>query len=424
MSIKVTAEQITAIGGTKTNKQLATELATFITEQGDKFNLDTPLRIAHFLGQCATESGGFTTFVENLNYSAKRLMAVWPKHFKTADFAKKYEYNPKKLANYIYGEKITSLGNRPGTDDGYNTRGQGLKQLTGLANYTQFNNWVKKHYSGAPDFVKNPEKVQEYPWLILSAVWFWTTKKVYELADKDDVVAVTKRINGGTNGLNDRQMYTNKAKKIIINIPFVKPSEVAKAKPKQADPILKDYQAKLNKIATYKKEPSFSVGKADGWHGPKTEAAVKAFQESTGALNATGILDSATKEAIDNVMIIVDGGKQTTVAEDLETVTAPTPVVVETVPVAIPAKLVETVDKPAVQSKSLWAIISSFSAILLAAWDRGIAIFTSLDPMVQITVLVLLFASLAFIVLSIRNKFRSKQGIDELKAKIDEIKEL
>lgn len=423
MAIKVTPEQIIAIGGAKTNKKLAEELAKFITEQGDKFYLDTPLRIAHFLGQTAAESGGYTVFVENLKYSAKRLMAVWPKHFKTLEFAKKYEYNERKLANFIYGEKITSLGNRPGTDDGYDMRGQGLKQLTGRANYNAFNNWVKKNYPGAPDFLKNPEKITEYPWMILSAVWFWVDKKVYELADKDDAIAVTKRINGGTNGLSDRQVYTNKAKKIIVNV-HVTPSKPVEKKPTKPDPILKEYQTKLNKIASYKKEPAFNVGKADGWHGPKTEKAISAFQKSTGELNVSGVLDSATKEAIDNVMIIVEGGKQTTVAEDLEVVTAPTPVIVEPVPVAIPAKLTETVDKPAAKSNSLWAILSTFSAFLLALWDKGVNLFTSLDPAVQIVMLVLLTAAVVFIIRSIRNSFRSKEGIEELKAKINEIKEL
>lgn len=424
MLIKVTPEQIIKIGGPATNKQLATELANFISTQGDKFFLDTPRRIAEFLGQTAAESGGFTRFVESLNYSAARLMQVWPKHFPNLTFAKQYQYNERKLGNYIYGVKLAAaLGNRPNTEDGYNFRGRALKQLTGYDNVNRFNKWVHSIYPNAPDFVKDPDKLLEYPWMILSAVWFWVTKKVYTYADKDDTLGATKAINGGTNGLADRQLYVNKAKKIIVNIPNVTPSKPVEVKPKQPDPILKEYQGKLNEIAKYKNDSNFNVGKVDGWHGPKTAAAIAYFQASTGYLTATATLDSATKEAIDNILFIIQTGKNTTVQEDLESITTSAPVV-EEIPVDIPQPLITSVEKPISKSTTLWATLSSFSAFFVVLYEKGTAFFLQLDPIVQIAVLALLCIAAFFVVKAIRNRIKNKESLDKVLNKIEEIKNL
>jgi putative chitinase len=165
----------------------------------EKFQINTPLRMAHFLAQCGHESGGFKLVKENLNYSSKGLLNIFKKYFPTEQKAKLYERNPEKIANLVYGNR---MGNGDETSgDGFRFSGRGYIQLTGKNNYTAFDKIVEENILEQPGLVAT-----KYP--LLSAGWFWSTNKLNLLADKGatdaDVTAITRRVNGGTIGLPDR----------------------------------------------------------------------------------------------------------------------------------------------------------------------------------------------------------------------------
>jgi len=165
----------------------------------EKFELNTPLRLAHFLGQAAHESGNFKVTTENLNYSADRLLVVFPKYFHSLTEAKQYDHNKEKIANKIYSNRMGNGDEHSG--DGFKYKGGGYIQLTGKANYEAFGQAINE------DIVSNPEKVSgEYA--LLSAAWFFHKNKLHIVADggsgNDVVTKITKVINGGTNGLDER----------------------------------------------------------------------------------------------------------------------------------------------------------------------------------------------------------------------------
>jgi len=164
-----------------------------------KFELNTPLRLAHFLAQAGHESGGFKLVTENLNYGAKGLLGIFKKYFPTPEKAALYERKPEKIANLVYGGR---MGNGPETSgEGYKFRGRGYIQLTGKDNYKAFDLVVEENITENPDLVAT-----KYP--LLSAAWFFHKNGLHKIADKGatDVVVteVTKRVNGGTIGLPDR----------------------------------------------------------------------------------------------------------------------------------------------------------------------------------------------------------------------------
>ena len=170
-----------------------------------KAGLITPLRVCHFMAQVAHESGGFTRLVENLNYSADRLTQVWPSRFPTHFKAQPYANNPRALGDYVYGGR---LGNTlPG--DGYNYRGRGLIQLTGRANYRAAATATGLDLEGSPDLVADPDHAATV------ALWFWSSRNLNDEADRDDLDAITRAINGGLEGLNARAMWLTKAKGIF-----------------------------------------------------------------------------------------------------------------------------------------------------------------------------------------------------------------
>jgi len=170
-----------------------------IADTAVKFNITSPLRLAHFLAQCGHESGGFKAVQENLNYSSKGLQGTFGKYFPTLALAEAYARKPEKIASKVYGGR---MGNGPEiTGEGFKFRGRGYIQLTGKANYTAFDKFVPE------DTIINPDLVAtKYP--LASAAWFFDTNKLWGICDKgaDDatVTAVTKRVNGGTIGLADR----------------------------------------------------------------------------------------------------------------------------------------------------------------------------------------------------------------------------
>ncbi|NBW33776.1 MAG: glycoside hydrolase family 19 protein [Cytophagia bacterium] len=165
----------------------------------EKFAINTPLRLAHFLAQTGHESGGFKFKSENLNYSAEILRKVFPKYFPDIVVAKQYERKPEAIASRVYGGR---MGNGPeATKEGFKFKGRGYIQLTGKDNYKAFDATVDDDILANPDLVAT-----KYP--LLSAAWFWNSRKLNSVADQgatDDVVTkITKLVNGGTIGLADR----------------------------------------------------------------------------------------------------------------------------------------------------------------------------------------------------------------------------
>ena len=164
----------------------------------DKFEINTALRLAHFLAQCGHESGNFKLTQENLNYSGKGLLATFPRYF-TTETAVLYERKAEKIANMVYANR---MGNGDKTSgDGYRFRGRGFIQLTGHDNYAAFGKAIGEDILASPDLVAT-----KYP--LLSAAWFWNKNKINVIADggaTSEVVAkVTRRVNGGVIGLDDR----------------------------------------------------------------------------------------------------------------------------------------------------------------------------------------------------------------------------
>jgi len=165
----------------------------------DKFAINSALRLAHFLAQTGHESGGFKFKSENLNYSAEILRKVFPKYFPDIVVAKQYERKPEAIASRVYGGR---MGNGPeATKEGFKYKGRGYIQLTGKDNYKAFDATVPEDILANPDLVAT-----KYP--LLSAAWFWNSRKLNSIADQgatDEVVTkVTKLVNGGTIGLADR----------------------------------------------------------------------------------------------------------------------------------------------------------------------------------------------------------------------------
>ena len=164
----------------------------------EKFQINTPLRLAHFLAQCGHESGGFKATQENLNYSADGLKKIFPKYF-PGNISESYARNPEKIASKVYGGRMGNGGEE--TKEGYKFRGRGYIQLTGKENYTSFAKSIGE------DTVANPDLVAT-KYALASAGWFFSKNGLNAISDKgaDDatVTAVTKRVNGGTIGLHDR----------------------------------------------------------------------------------------------------------------------------------------------------------------------------------------------------------------------------
>jgi putative chitinase len=182
-----------------------------IPDTVQKFEINTPLRLAHFLAQCGHESGGFRLTQENLNYSASGLLKIFKRYFPTEAKAKEYERKPEKIASLVYGGR---MGNGPeDTKEGFKFRGRGYIQLTGKDNYTAFDKSVDDDILANPDLVAT-----KYP--LLSAAWFFSKNGLNKIADEgatDAVVTkVTKRVNGGTIGLADRLKHFKEYHNLLV----------------------------------------------------------------------------------------------------------------------------------------------------------------------------------------------------------------
>ncbi len=189
----------------------AATLAQFVPvlqSQLADYEINTPLREAHFIAQLAHESGGFEHQKENLNYSDKALRAVFGKYFPDEEIAKEYARQPEKIANRVYANRIGNGDEASG--EGWKYRGRGLIQLTGKANY------AKCAESIGSDLVNEPDLICQKPAVSVSvACWFWQSKNLNKFADEDDVTSITKRINGGLHGIEARREYLSRCKQVL-----------------------------------------------------------------------------------------------------------------------------------------------------------------------------------------------------------------
>ena len=198
----VSAEQLTRL-------HIDPNLAQVFNDTFQKWDIDTPIRQAAFIGQCGHECGNFKILQEGLSYAADRLMKVWPKRFPTLESAQPYARNEKALANKVYANR---MGNRDeASGDGYRFRGSGWLQLTG------HDNFFHAGKACGVDFVMNPDLVRTPQYAAMTAGWFWSTHKCNAKADTQDWVGLTKIINGGNLGLADRVAHTNQALAVLTS---------------------------------------------------------------------------------------------------------------------------------------------------------------------------------------------------------------
>lgn len=252
-------------------------------------------RLQYFLAQLGHESSGLTHREENLNYSAARLMEVWPSRFPTLDVARQYERDPEKLGNFVYGGRLGNVN--PG--DGYRYRGRGYIQLTGRETYREIGRIAGLDLESNPDLASKPENA------IRIACAFWTWKNINPACDVGDFTAVTKKINGGTNGLNDRLQWLSKVKGVVSAVPSTTaPTSTTASTPPQprpkpetedegeslANPAVLEAQKKLTRLGYYK-------GVLNGIYDQVLRAALWAFQKDED-LPQTGRLDARTREEL------------------------------------------------------------------------------------------------------------------------------
>lgn len=263
--------------------------------------LEMANRLQYFLAQLGHESNGLTVKAENLNYSASRLMEIWPGRFPTREIANKYANNPEKLANFVYGGRMGNVD--PG--DGYRYRGRGYIQLTGRETYREIGKIAGLDLENEPELAAKPENA------VRIACAFWTWKKINKQCDAGDFTGVTQRINGGTNGLSDRLDWLRKVKTVVTattnggtatTSPTTKPTTprpttttpVTPTKPKPveqpetlANPAVLEAQKKLTRLGYYK-------GVLSGIYDQVLRGALWAFQKDED-LPLTGRLDARTR---------------------------------------------------------------------------------------------------------------------------------
>lgn len=264
-----------------------------------KYGIDTKLRQAAFIAQCGHESGGWSTFTENLNYSAKALETVFSKYFsKAGRNANVYAKNPEKIANVVYANRI---GNgAPESGDGFRFRGRGPLQLTGRANYAAFN------AAFGADIINRPELVQENKEIgLMSAVWFWNTNNLNRFADAQDIKGMTRVINGGFNGLEDRvECFAKVLSKMgqsvstpVISAASISAASISAAHEEEPCPGTQDSSVIKRGCSgeAVKFLQTFLGLPDDGVFGKNTEIKVKEWQRANG-LYPDGIVGPKTLE--------------------------------------------------------------------------------------------------------------------------------
>lgn len=187
------------------------EWSELLTNVLPVYKVNTNLRLAHFFSQCCHESNDFKITEENLNYSAQGLLKIFSKYFKDETTARQYEKQPMKIANLVYANRMGNGDTNSG--DGYKYRGRGIIQLTGKDNYKKFSQDVFNDNT----VLDNPEMITINKAIAVhSACWFWKKNNLNDLADKNDCLSITKKINGGINGLQDRQERLMKYKLLFV----------------------------------------------------------------------------------------------------------------------------------------------------------------------------------------------------------------
>jgi putative chitinase len=190
-----------------TRLHIGTQWVEPLNETFERFGISTPKQQAAFIGQCSHECGNFTKLEEGLSYAADRLMKIWPRRFPNMEIAQRYARNPKALANNVYANR---MGNRDeASGDGYRFRGRGCIQTTGHSAYFHAGQAL------GVDFVMQPDLVAMPKYAALTAGFFWNTHKLNAFADSEDYVTMTKRINGGTIGLDDRKAHIAQALAVL-----------------------------------------------------------------------------------------------------------------------------------------------------------------------------------------------------------------
>ena len=171
------------------------------------YGIDTPERAAAFIAQCGHESGGFKFLKENLNYRAESLVRTWPKHFPTMEIATQYARQPERIANRAYANRMGNGDEASG--DGWRYAGKGLIQLTGRNNYVAFANSIDMPLDEVPAYLET------FDGAVHSACWFWNTNKLNQYADSGDIDTMTRRINGGLHGIDDRKARYAQALQVL-----------------------------------------------------------------------------------------------------------------------------------------------------------------------------------------------------------------
>jgi len=171
------------------------------------YDINTIFRIAAFISQCSHESAGFTRITENLNYKTESLLRTFPSHFQDSDDADEYAHKPEKIANRIYADRMGNGSEDSG--DGWRYRGRGVIQLTGKDNYQSLANSIQMNLEDVPAYLET------FDGALVSACWFWVKKDLNTLADSEDIESITKKINGGLLGLEERQDKYDEYKEIL-----------------------------------------------------------------------------------------------------------------------------------------------------------------------------------------------------------------
>jgi len=204
MSFTFTREQLSSVIGNNPNLDSWYEALSSVLPT---YEIDSPQRVSAFIAQCTHESGGFKRLKENLNYKAESLVRVFPKYFPSLDIAKQYAHDQEKIANRVYGGRMGNGDESSG--DGFRYCGRGLIQLTGRNNYTKFAESIGMAVEEVPSLLETFEGA------VKSACWFWKTNNLNQYADTGDILTMTKRINGGTIGLEDRVKHYNHALEVF-----------------------------------------------------------------------------------------------------------------------------------------------------------------------------------------------------------------
>lgn len=266
----ITPEQLSSVIG---NNPYLNEWCDGLNKILPHYDITTPSRIASFLAQTAHESGKYRVLEENLNYRASSLMRVWPKHFPTEEIANEYARQPERIANRAYRNRMDNGDEASG--DGWRYRGRGLIQLTGKYNYSKFAESV------GMDLADVPEYLESFEGAIAGACWFWDTNKLNRYADAGDIKTMTKRINGGYIGLEDRIHHYHEA------------MHAMGAEVPEASVVLETVKRGSRGPTVQKVQEKLGITPADGIFGPGTERIVKQWQSDNG-LVADGIVGPNT----------------------------------------------------------------------------------------------------------------------------------